>query len=337
MTWQLRAENAVDFFKQVHNGVGSQSIGNPPQTYRGTNVHQFDGVEAKITPAVSPVQRLVNKLKKRQSEKRRQMARPKRKSPKPNYATFNQVRQNVPYGGKKQNKYEFFMQNSDDILTAQGENLDVLATQFGIDTSLPVQEKQEQVYTAMADKYLHGDVGWTHEKIVRLKKKFLETLEKTHFLNLTCNFLGLKESMVKTWLHTDPDFAEQFNATQKRFGERIAHQTLVKAMEGDFGAQMYVLKQFGDSVQFIESDVVGPTAAQSYGSMNIDNLSVEEQETLLRLMRKAQVGTPIAGPTQFDESPLLEDDTNPELSHASDNADNNEPTPTTTIIEYSGD
>lgn len=334
MTYQLRAENAIGFFKQIHDGVVSQSSGTPQRKYREKVVRRFGTVEEEIKPELTPVQKLVKTLKRRQSAKKYQRTHPNRKRPKPNYAAFNKTRQNVE---KKQNKYEFFMENSDDILSAQGEDLDVLATQFGVDQSLPVQEKQERVYTAMADKYLHGDPAWSHEKIVRLKKKFLETLEKTHFLNLTCNFLGLKEAMVKTWLHTDPAFAEQFSATQKRFGERVAHQTLVKAMEGDFGAQMYVLKQFGDSVQFIESDVVGPTVAQGDGSMNIDNLSLEEQETLLRLMRKAQAGTQIAGPTHFDESPLLEDETGQEPVIPTDGTVMDVPTPTTTIIEYSGD
>ncbi len=229
-----------------------------------------------------------------------------------------------PFSENSRRKFnrEFFMKNADDILSANGDELEALAEHFEIDQNLPTQEKQEQVLQVMADTYIHGDPAWTREKIARDKKHFLATIEKSHFVNLTCSLLNIKESTVRTWMRTDPDFSDGVHAAQIRFGERVAHATLAKALNGDLGAQMYVLKQFGDSVNFIEPEAVEHAASVG---IQVDNLTSEEQETLLRLMRKAQEGTSVVSPTKFveyDESvpvttkfeenaPVLVDDTVP--------------------------
>ena len=178
----------------------------------------------------------------------------------------------------KQRRYEFFMKNSEDVLSVQGSDLNVLAEHFEIDPGLPEKEKQEEVFQAMADSYVHGDSRWTKERIIREKKRFLDLIKHLHFVNLTCSMAGIKESVVRTWIRTDPDFAEGVRSAQVRFGERVARAMMDKAVSGDLGAQMYTLKQFGDAVSFIDPEV---SERSSANELQVDKLSLEEQETLL--------------------------------------------------------
>lgn len=188
-------------------------------------------------------------------------------------------------GVAREENREFFMKNSDDVLSSTGAELDILAEHFDVDLNLPTQDKQEKVYEAMAQKYIHGDKEWNKKEIARQKKHFIETIEKTHFVNLTCSILQLNESVVRTWIKTDPEFALAVRSAQVRFGERVGHSVLVQALNGDMAAAMYVLKEFKDSVKFIDPQVEEVSANDT--SM-VDNLTPEEQETLLHLTRKAR-------------------------------------------------
>ena len=190
-------------------------------------------------------------------------------------------------GKEKARDREFFMMHSDDVLSATGMDLDVLAENFDVDPNLPTQKKQEAVLEAMANTYIRGDKEWNKKEIERQKKHFVETIEKTHFINLTCSMLQLNEAVVRTWIRTDPEFAASVRSAQVRFGERVAHATLVKAINGDMAAAMYVLKEFKDVVKFVDPQVEDLTAAVQ-SDTSLDNLTAEEQETLLRLTRKAK-------------------------------------------------
>lgn len=255
-----------------------------------------------------------------------------------NSTVVSQVRVKKQEKTARQLKYEFFMEHNEEVLTSRGADLDALAEHFEVDQNLPTQEKQEQVTQTMADAYIHGDSGWTREKILRTKKLFLEHIEKAHFPNLTCRMLDLKESLYRTWIRTDPDFAESVKSAQLRFGERIAHTLMVSAINGDLGAQMYALKQFGDAVKFIDPELEG-AAAQTSG-ISVETLSIEEQETLLRLLRKAKDGGDSEVPTHFIESdvdvpPALIDETTkaeePAVFKESEDDDSQN------TIEYCGD
>ena len=198
------------------------------------------------------------------------------------------------------------MQNPDEFLTATGKDIEDLADHYGVDQSLPLREKQEAVYEVMSDVLLPNE-GWTHDEIARKKQQFLEILEKAQFINLTCNTMGIKESLVRSWLRTDPDFREAVRSAQVRFGERVAQALLVKAVSGDLGAQMYALKQFGNAVQYIDRDVVGqPAAVNASADVDITKLTTQEQELLLGLLRKAQ-NIEAQQPTIFIEEELPEE------------------------------
>ena len=188
-------------------------------------------------------------------------------------------------GKYKRENREFFMNNDKEILSSTGADLDILAEAFDVDKNLPTKEKQEQVYDAMAQQYIYGDKEWNKKEIARQKKHFLETIEKTHFINLTCSILQIKESLVRTWIRTDPEFALAVRSAQVRFGERVGHAVLVKAINGDMAAAMYVLKEFKEAVKFVDPQV---EEIQASDTSMVDNLTPEEQETLLHLTRKAK-------------------------------------------------
>ena len=185
-----------------------------------------------------------------------------------------------------------FNKHDTEVLCMAGVDLEVLARQYGVDPNLPTQEKQEAAYQAFADDMIHGDPKWTKEKVAREKKAFLATLEKAPMFNLACQISGLKESLVRTWMRADLDFADEIRLAQTRMGERIMGSLIAKAIgEGDVGAQMYLIKQYGSAIKLIDQEAVdlSERTATTQG-MDISKLPLEEQETLLRLMRKAQEG-----------------------------------------------
>lgn len=197
-------------------------------------------------------------------------------------------------------------ENSDSMLTLTGGDLEAVAAHYGVPTNLPVKQKQEAVNQAFADDVLHGDPHWTKEKVARDKKQFLAALTKLHWVSLTCETLGMEEKVVQVWMHTDFDFAAKVRTTQIRMAQRIGHAMLKKALtQDDIGAQMYLIKQFGKTLQWTEQDMVADAPATTSG-LDVSKLSVEEQETLLRLMRKANETT-VPQIEYIDESDVVEE------------------------------
>ena len=188
------------------------------------------------------------------------------------------------------------MENEEKILTAEGSDLSLMCDHFGIDESLPTQEKQEAVYEKFAD-IAQSSKEWTKAEVARQKRNFLKQLETSHFPNIVCHTLGIKESIYKGWLRSDLEFSEAVRLTQQRFGERIGLNMMQKAEEGDLGAQMWILKQFGDTVKFMDPAAMGQEVS---ADMDISRLTPQEQEELLRLMDKARTGAD-SGDTRFIE------------------------------------
>ena len=188
------------------------------------------------------------------------------------------------------------MENEEKILTAEGSDLSLMCDHFGINENLPTQEKQEAVYEKFAD-IAQSSKEWTKAEVARQKRNFLKQLETSHFPNIVCHTLGIKESIYKGWLRSDLEFSEAVRLTQQRFGERIGLNMMQKAEEGDLGAQMWILKQFGDVVKFMDPAAMGQEVS---ADMDISRLTPHEQEELLRLMDKARTGTD-SGDTRFIE------------------------------------
>ena len=195
---------------------------------------------------------------------------------------------------------EFMMENGDKVLTTTGTNLNNLAATYNVPEDLPVKEKQEAVYTKMMEQHLETDEEWTQQNVIQQKKHFLKTLDKTHFFGITCQTIGLKESVVRGWIRTDPVFAEEVRETQTRTAEMIGHAMIRKALvDEDLGAQMYLMKKFESAVQFVEPDAV--VHSQTADGLDISRLSPAEQETLLALMRKSQSPKTTYTVTEFQE------------------------------------
>lgn len=190
----------------------------------------------------------------------------------------------------------FFMENEEKILTATGSDLDLMADNFGIDENLPTRQKQEMVYEKFA-QIASTSKEWTKAEVARQKEAFLKQLETSHFPNLVCHTLNIKESVYKGWLRSDLEFSEAVRQTQQRFAERIALNLMQKAEEGDLGAQMYALKQFEGVVKYTDPAAMGQEVTSD---MDISRLSAKEQEELLRLLDKARTGTD-SGDTRFIE------------------------------------
>lgn len=190
----------------------------------------------------------------------------------------------------------FFMENEEKILTAEGSDLSLMCDHFGINENLPTQEKQEAVYEKFAD-IAQSSKEWTKAEVARQKRNFLKQLETSHFPNIVCHTLGIKESIYKGWLRSDLEFSEAVRQTQQRFGERIALNLMQKAEEGDLGAQMYALKQFEGVVKYTDPAAMGQEVS---ADMDISRLTPQEQEELLRLMDKARTGAD-SGDTRFIE------------------------------------
>lgn len=190
----------------------------------------------------------------------------------------------------------FFMENEEKILTAEGSDLELLCEHLNVDDTLPTKAKQEAVYEKLSD-IAHSSREWTKAEVARQKKAFIKQLEVSHFPNIVCHTLGIKESIYKSWLRSDLEFSEAVRQTQQRFGERIALNLMQKAEEGDLGAQMYALKQFEGVVKYTDPAAMGQEVS---ADMDISRLTPHEQEELLRLMDKARTGAD-SGDTRFIE------------------------------------
>ena len=140
---------------------------------------------------------------------------------------------------------------------------------------------------------------------------------------------------------TDPEFAEEVVTTQTRMGERIAGALVQKALgEGDVGAQMYLLKQYGSAIQLVDQEAqdIAQSRTTSTQGMDISRLPLEEQETLLRLMRKAQEGTeepeiPEVEYESEEERTLIEQEVNTLITNEHDESEGTQDEPIVIIDE----
>lgn len=325
----------------------------------------FYNIEKIKSPGLTPLQKFIKKLKARRYNKiwserhkndpklierrKRQFALLKAMNYNRNDGNrirHHNVAKSSSVKANKQLDYEFFMEHTDDILSATGKELADLVENLSIDSKLPISEQQEQVLEKLSKKCLPNEKEWSPDYIRRMKEKFLETLENTHFPLMACKILQLKTSIFRTWLQTDQEFANNFYDIQARMGERVGHAMLAKAIEGDLGALMFVLKQFGDSVSFIEPKVTA-TSQVSVDASTVSGLTAEEQETLLSLMRKAQQGVSQEKSTVFIEYDEEKPDNSKLISHEFDESEikddevidvnPHENTIIPNIIDYQGD
>jgi len=217
-----------------------------------------------------------------------------------------------PKTGSKSRKFwqDIVKENEEEILCMAGVELETVAGYYGVDPNLPTKRKQEITHQALVDDMIHGDPEWSKNEIKREKERYLKVLESIVFINSCCKTTGIDESVVRGWMRTDPDFATSVTRTQQRFGERITLKLVAKAVgpENDMAAQMYLLKMIGkENVKFRDTEAMEQSTA--IRNTDISHLSIEEQETVLRLLRKAQEGKSTDEiPMEFDEELEYRDD-----------------------------
>ncbi|MDR2170577.1 MAG: hypothetical protein LBP59_10580 [Planctomycetaceae bacterium] len=144
------------------------------------------------------------------------------------------------------------------------------------------------------DANMHKDKRWvmsdvTLEDIAELKEKFLATLEKSAFIGITAQHLGLNERRVKRWMASDPEFAERVREVQSHTAERVGLALIAKAMhEGDTSAQIFICKTLGRSLGFDEKQPMVNINVGNQSDFDMTGLSIEEKDQLLQLLRKSK-------------------------------------------------
>jgi hypothetical protein len=129
------------------------------------------------------------------------------------------------------------------------------------------------------------------EEIQELKRRFLDALEKSAFIGITAKHLDLTESRVYGWMQKDPEFANAVRAAQARMAERVGLALISKALtENDTTAQIFICKTLGRSLGFDEKQPVVNINMGTQPDLDVSNLSFEEKENLLHLLRKSRQG-----------------------------------------------
>jgi hypothetical protein len=129
----------------------------------------------------------------------------------------------------------------------------------------------------------------TKEETAKLKEKFLQVIEKAVYPRITAQQLEIDFSKVQYWLRTDPIFKERMELAQTRMAERIALAVVGKALNGnDLEAMKFFLKHQGKALGFSDErqniSVLNVNAIAE--NQDIANLSLDEQERMLELVRK---------------------------------------------------
>jgi hypothetical protein len=127
------------------------------------------------------------------------------------------------------------------------------------------------------------------DEIKDLKRRFLETLEKSAFIGITAKHLDITEKRVYGWMQRDPEFANAVRAAQARTAERVGLALITKALvDNDTSAQIFVCKTLGRPLGFDEKQPVVNINVGTQPDFDTSGLSLEEKEQLLQLLRKSK-------------------------------------------------
>jgi hypothetical protein len=130
----------------------------------------------------------------------------------------------------------------------------------------------------------------TLDDIEKLKETFLVTLEKSAFIGITSQHLGISERRVKRWMSSDPDFAERVREVQAHTAERVGLALIAKALtDGDTTAQIFICKTLGRSLGFDEKQPTVNINVGEQAGIDISGLTLDEKDQLLQLIRKTKV------------------------------------------------
>jgi len=181
------------------------------------------------------------------------------------------------------------MSESEQLLTLPEPELHQYAREHGFDTSLPVAQLQEEVFTTTVAQIERQHGGYTPEKVAQLKETFIHQIGTLHFMGLAAQETGVPRKLITSWLKTDLAFAERVYEAQSMMAEKVGVTLLSEGLhKKDTTSLMFLIKQFGDVFQkpiqanFDEmSEAVNPLG-------DVSKLSLEEQQQLIYLIRKAK-------------------------------------------------
>jgi hypothetical protein len=129
----------------------------------------------------------------------------------------------------------------------------------------------------------------TKNEIKDLKRRFIETIEKSAFIGITAKHLGITESRAYYWMQKDAEFANAVKAAQARTAERVGLALISKALtENDTSAQIFICKTLGKSLGFDEKQPIVNINMNNQPDMDLSGLTLEEKEQFLNLLRKSK-------------------------------------------------
>jgi hypothetical protein len=129
----------------------------------------------------------------------------------------------------------------------------------------------------------------TKDEIKDLKRRFLEAIEKSAFIGITAKYLGITEGRVYGWMQKDIEFANAVRAAKARTADRVGLALINKALtENDTSAQIFICKTLGRSLGFDEKQPVVNINMNTQPDMDLSELSLEEKDQLLNLLRKSK-------------------------------------------------
>jgi hypothetical protein len=128
------------------------------------------------------------------------------------------------------------------------------------------------------------------EEIKELKRRFVETIEKSAFIGITAKHLDISETRVYSWMKSDPKFELAVRNAQQRVAEKVGLTLINKAIQTeDTQALIFLCRTLGRNLGFDEkAPVVNINMGKEDSQLNLQRLSLDEKENLLCLLRKTQ-------------------------------------------------
>ncbi|MDR2641562.1 MAG: hypothetical protein LBC74_02085 [Planctomycetaceae bacterium] len=127
------------------------------------------------------------------------------------------------------------------------------------------------------------------EEIKELKRRFVETIEKSAFIGITAKHLEIPESRVYSWMKNDVEFETAVRNAQQRVAEKIGLTLINKAIQTeDTQALIFLCRTLGRNLGFDEKQPIVNINMNSQPEMDLSGLSFEEKDQLLSLMRKTK-------------------------------------------------
>jgi hypothetical protein len=130
------------------------------------------------------------------------------------------------------------------------------------------------------------------EEIKELKRRFIDTIEKSAFIGITAKHLEIPETRVYCWMKNDPEFETAVRNAQQRVAEKVGLTLINKALQTeDTQALIFLCRTLGRNLGFDEKQPIVNINMSSQPNMDLSGLSLEEKDQLLSLLRKTKQET----------------------------------------------